>query len=57
MYFNKGIDIYIFEVVICVIFILKILLNVGIYGYMWYNLCKCIFLFVGWFIICYDFIV
>lgn len=57
MYFNKGIDIYIFEVVICVIFILKILLNVGIYGYMWYNLCKCVFLFVGWFIICYDYIV
>lgn len=26
---NKGIDIYIFEVAICVIFILKILSNVG----------------------------
>lgn len=28
-YLNKGIDIYIFEVAICVIFILKILSNVG----------------------------
>lgn len=28
-FLNKGIDIYIFEVAICVIFILKILSNVG----------------------------